>query len=119
CTECFFGLRCLAARVRGFGEQLQSTAALCFKALLRVRNGLGGFARLLLQRLGLLTKARRFGGGGFEEAAVLLALRGEAVHLLTRLIEFGAAGGGAGEEIGDALLIRVLACAGALRIDGG
>ena len=118
-AECFFGLRCLVARVGGFGEQLQSAAAFGFEALLGMGDGLGGLARLLLQRLGLLAEARCFGGGGFEEAAVLLALGGEAVHLLACLLQFGGAGGGAGDEVGDALLVRVLACAGAFQIDGG
>ncbi len=118
-AECLFGLRCLVARVGGFGEELQAAAALGFQALLGVGDGLGGFACLLLQRFGLLAEACGFGGGGFEEAAVLLALGGEAVHLLARLIELRGAGGGAGGEVGDALLVGVLACAGAFQIDGG
>ena len=118
-AERLFGLRCLIASVGGFGEELQSAAALGFKALLGVGDGLGGFACLLLQRFGLLAEACGFGSGGFEEAAVLLALGGEAVHLLARLIEFRGPGGGAGGEVGDALLVGVLACAGALEIDGG
>ena len=82
-------------------------------------DGLGSFARLLLEGLGLLAETRRFGSGGFEEAAVLLALRGETVHLLARLLELGGSRGGAGSEVGDTFLIGVLAGAGAFEIDGG
>src|SRR6202012_1090053 len=57
--------------------------------------------------------------GGFKEAAMLLALGGEAVHLLARLIEFGGAGGSAGDKVGDALFVRVLTGTGAFQIGGG
>ncbi len=118
-AECLLGLRCLVARVGGFREQLQTATSFGLQALLGVGDGLGGFARLLLQSFRLLAETRCFGGGSFEEAAVLLALGGKAVHLLASLLEFGGAGGGAGGEVGDALLVRVLACAGAFEIDGG
>ena len=79
----------------------------------------GGFLRLRLLALGGFAGAGGFGGGIFEEAAVLFEFAGEGGELLACLGEVVGAGGKAGGEFGDAVGVGGGAGGDALEFDGG
>ncbi len=113
------GLCLFVAGLAGALDELHGGAAMLFGLLLGLGDGADGGLGLGLLTLGGLTGVRGFGGGVFEEAAMLLELSGEASELGLGLRELFGAGGEARGELGDAVGVGGRAGGDAFEFDGG